>query len=230
VFESYLTLDPLNDEVFSMKDLLSQAKEDRKTRAEFEHNLYDSVRGIKQLIVGLKKQREGPAKGKKTVKFEASDEESIFKTKIKVNDLMNELQESLSQMNDQFKVEAAECVHHINYHKQNIQYYIGYDESAVRGFDQDLEVSVDDLDDGLDQLDVYADFLGKNEYFKMKENFQKALHVMTELFKVERERLHMNAPTTHAELSQQYDADILNRFQAVHELYQKNGKTREKYQ
>lgn len=100
VFESYLTLDPMNDEVFSMKDLLSQAKEDRKTRAEFENNLYDSVRGIKQLIFGLKKQREGQANGKKTVKFEASDEESIFKTKIKVNDLMNELQESLSQMND----------------------------------------------------------------------------------------------------------------------------------
>lgn len=89
---------------------------------------------------------------------------------------------------------------------------------------------MDDLEDGLDQLDVYADFLGKNEYFKMKENFQKALHVMTELFKVERERLHMNAPTTHAELSQQYDADLLNRFQGIHELYQKNGKTREKYQ
>lgn len=68
-------------------------------------------------------------------------------------------------------MEAAECHHHINYHKQNISNIIGYDESAVRGFDQDLEVGVDDFDDGLDQLDVYADFLGKSEYFKMKENF-----------------------------------------------------------
>ena len=82
----------------------------------------------------------------------------------------------------------------------------------MRGFDQDLEVGVDDLEDGADQLDVYADFLGKNEYFKMKENLQKALHVMTELFKVEKERLQMNAPISHAELSEQYDADVLSRF------------------
>lgn len=197
-----MTLDPMNDEVFSMKDLLSQAKEEQQTRGEFEQNLYDSVRGIKQLIGGLKKQQRGQAKGKKTVKFEASDEETVFKTKIKVNELMNELQESLSQMTDQFKVEAAECVHHIDYHKQNIQNYIGYDESAVRGFDQDLEVSIDDFEEGIDQLDVYADFLGKNEYFKMKENLQKAIHVMTELFKVEKERLHMNAPVTRAELGE----------------------------
>jgi hypothetical protein len=52
---------------------------------------------------------------------------------------------------------------------------------------------------------------------------------MTELYKVEKERLQLNAPISHAELSQQFDADILNRFQAVHELFQKNGKTREKY-
>ena len=63
---------------------------------------------------------------------------------------MNELQGSLSSMNDSLKVEAAEYVYHINLHKQNIQNYIGYDESAVKGFDQDLEVSVDDLEDGMD--------------------------------------------------------------------------------
>lgn len=72
----------------------------------------------------------------------------------------------------------------------------------MRGFDHDLEFNVEEYDDGLDQLDVYADFLGKNEYFKMKENFQKALAVMTELYKVEKERLQMNAPITHADLSQ----------------------------
>jgi hypothetical protein len=173
VFESFMTLDPMNDEVFAMRDLLTQAVDERKNREEFERNLYDSVRGIKQLIQSLAKQQKLHAKNKRSTspKMDAKEDESIYKTKMKVNDLMNELQESLSQMNDQFKVEAAECQDHINYHRQNISNMAGYDDSTVRGFDHDFEFNVDDLEDGLDQLDVYADFLGKNEYFKMKENF-----------------------------------------------------------
>ena len=53
---------------------------------------------------------------------------------------------------------------------------------------------------------------------------------MSELYKVERERLHMNAPITYPELQELYDSDVLNRFQGIHELFQKNGQSREKYQ
>jgi len=60
----------------------------------------------------------------------------------------------------------------------------------------------------------------------MKENFQKALYMMTEIYKVEKERLNMNQPTTYQELIEKYDVDTLNRFQNIHELYLKNGKSR----
>lgn len=77
---------------------------------------------------------------------------------------------------------------------------MGYDEASVRGFDLDSTMcgtsdamslsgapseaaaSTADLqllEETFDQLDIYAKFLGENEYFKMKENFQKALDVMT---------------------------------------------------
>lgn len=55
VFMSYMTVDPMNDELFAMKDCLNQAVEEKQNREEFEQNLYDSVRGIKQLIQSLKK-------------------------------------------------------------------------------------------------------------------------------------------------------------------------------
>jgi hypothetical protein len=46
----------------------------------------------------------------------------------------------------------------------------------------------------------------------MKENLLKALTIMTELFKVEKERIHMNAPIQYSDLIQKYDQETLNRF------------------
>ena len=79
---------------------------------------------------------------------------------------------------------------------------MGFDDASVRGFDLDSTLSTTDatsmsgtqsemtsgatsvadlqlLEETFDQLDIYAKFLGENEYFKMKENFSKALDVMT---------------------------------------------------
>ena len=55
VFESFMTVDPMNDEMFAMRDLLGQAVDEKRNREEFESNLHDSVRGIKQLIQSLEK-------------------------------------------------------------------------------------------------------------------------------------------------------------------------------
>jgi len=99
----------------------------------------------------------------------------------------------------------------------------------VKGFDIESEVGAEGYDDSLDKLDIYAKFLGENEYLKMKENYHKALTTMSALHNVERERMHMNAPITYNELLEQYDQDTLQRFQAVHEAYLKSGKSREKY-
>jgi hypothetical protein len=50
-------------------------------------------------------------------------------------------------------------------------------------------------------LDIYAEFLGV-EYIKMKEQFEKAIATMTELFMLENERAKMSAPIQYEELIQ----------------------------
>ena len=81
----------------------SKQKSDRE---EFEQNLHASIRGIKQLLDSVKLQIK--TKG---------DPESIYQTKIKINELMNDLQESLNKMGEGFKQEAMECYAQVNSHK-----------------------------------------------------------------------------------------------------------------
>ena len=71
--------------------------------------------------------------------------------------------------------------------KGELQEVMGF-EDQVKGFDIDMVT-----DDNIDFLDIYAEFLGE-EYIKMKENFQKAIATMTELFMLENERAKMSAP------------------------------------
>lgn len=68
------------DELFSIRDLLLVDSQQKGDREEFEQNLYASIRGIKQMLDSVKLQIK--TKG---------DPESIYQTKIKVNELMNEL-------------------------------------------------------------------------------------------------------------------------------------------
>lgn len=42
----------------------------------------------------------------------------------------------------------------------------------------DSNMDVNTLEDTFEQLDIYAKFLGHDEYMKMRENFTKALAVM----------------------------------------------------
>ena len=72
-------------------------------------NLHASIRGIKQMLNSVKLQIK--TKG---------DPESIYQTKIKVNELMNELQQSLNKMGDAFKQEAMESYAQVNSHKHEL--------------------------------------------------------------------------------------------------------------
>ena len=53
----------------------------------------------------------------------------------------------------------------MNLHKENLALAIGKG-SDVKGFDTSL---VSAMDDNLDHLDIYAEFLGENEFTKAKE-------------------------------------------------------------
>lgn len=55
-------------------------------------------------------------------------------------------------------------------------------------------MQIEDYDDSIDKLDIYAKFLGEEEYVRMKEIYHKASYTMNELFSLEKDRIHMNAP------------------------------------
>jgi hypothetical protein len=98
----------------------------------------------------------------------------------------------LNDLETQFKVQAAELIAEINEHKSNLQSIFGFESSVVKGFDQNLEPN--EFDYSIDQLDIYAQFLGEEEYSKMKDNYCRALTIMTELNQIEKDRVEMNAP------------------------------------
>jgi hypothetical protein len=105
----------------------------------------------------------------------------------------------------------------------DLQDVMGFEDS-VKGFDIDMVT-----DDNIDFLDIYSEFLGE-EYLKMKDNFQKAIATMTELFMLETERARMSAPISYEELTSQYDPYIIERASAIHDSYiVQGGKSRDKY-
>ena len=57
----------------------------------------------------------------------------------------------------------------------------------VKGFDQ---MSVDE---SIDHLDIYAEFLGVEEYEKAKESYTKALQTLESIYKLEIERLQFQS-------------------------------------
>ena len=46
-----------------------------------------------------------------------------------------------------------------------------------------------DVDESIDHLDIYAEFLGADEYEKAKQNYVKTLQTLEQLYKIEIERL-----------------------------------------
>lgn len=90
-------MDPMSDQVFSVGEVALGHHEGKVNRDEFQSDLHDSVRGIKQLTHSLRSQV------KVANPVDKGAQESIYKTKLKINELMNDFQQSLSEMADGFK-------------------------------------------------------------------------------------------------------------------------------
>jgi hypothetical protein len=78
-------------------------------------------------------------------------------------------------------------------HREALSGIYGYEDGIVKGFDLESEIN-DGYDNTIEKLEIYQEFLGENEFIKIKDNFYKALYVMTELHNVEKERIYLNAP------------------------------------
>lgn len=80
-----------------------------------------------------------------------------------------------------------------------MQEILGF-EDRVKGFDLEFMT-----EDSIDFLDIYAEFLGLDEYYLMKENYQKALGTMNELYQVEIDRFRLNAPVEYEDLLERFE-------------------------
>ena len=88
----------------------------------------------------------------------------------------------MDQIGEHLKEEKRMLTSDINLHKSKLSEVLGFGDE-VKGFDTFV------ADDSIDHLEIYADFLGKQEYAKAKENYEKALQLMEMLYRTEIDRL-----------------------------------------
>ena len=115
------------------------------------------------------------------------------------------MKEGFATIGKELKKELNEVTVELSWHREELNDIIGFEDN-VRGFDLEFMT-----DDSIDFLDLYSQFLGyifqilisfsEVEYFKMKENYQKALSTMNEVYQIEIERLRMSSPISYEELS-----------------------------
>ena len=99
-----------------------------------------------------------------------------------VRELITDVKMSLDEIGSHLKDEKNMLVIDIKLHKAKLADVLGYGDE-VRGFDKLL------WDDSVEQLDLYAEFLGPQEYRQVKQGYEKALHTMEQLFQAEIESL-----------------------------------------
>ena len=92
-----------------------------------------------------------------------------------VRELITDVKMSLDEIGSHLKDEKNMLVIDIKLHKAKLADVLGYGDE-VRGFDKLL------WDDSVEQLDLYAEFLGPQEYRQVKQGYEKALQTMEQLY------------------------------------------------
>ena len=101
-----------DDDIFALKDLWFSIQTDKHNREDFEIDLHESVRGIKELVKSYKI----------SMKFNRTERDKLanLATRNKIQTLIGGFKQSLANMGDSFKMELAECQADINLRKQNM--------------------------------------------------------------------------------------------------------------
>ena len=84
-----------------------------------------------------------------------------------------------------------------------------------------------EVDENIDSLDIYAEFLGEEEYTKIKESYERAVRCMRDMCELEVERLKMEV--VQPEDIENIPEQRVEEFKAIHRDYIKAGKSRELY-
>ena len=115
----------------------------------------------------MKKQATHVRGTGKNLKADAIKER--FKGKQKeVRVLISDVKTSLDEIGSHLRDEKSMLIQDIKHHKNKLADVLGYGDE-VRGFDKLV------WDDSLEQLDIYSEFLGPQEYRRIKANYEKAL-------------------------------------------------------
>ena len=155
-------------------------------RQEFQKNLLSNVGAIKTCVIGLKEDIKS-FKMKKAathvvgtgaaLKANVIKERFVAKQK-EVRNLISVVKTSLDEIGSHLRDEKQMLVLDIKYHKAELADLLGYGDE-VRGFDNLIG------DDGADQLEIYEEFLGPQEYARVRRNYEKALQTMEMLYQAE---------------------------------------------
>lgn len=82
--------------------------------------------------------------------------------------MLGAVREIVGQIGIHLDQEQSMLMADIHQHKLRLTEIIGHNDE-VRGFDQSI------VDESIDHLDIYAEFLGADEYERAKENYLKTL-------------------------------------------------------
>lgn len=88
--------------------------------------------------------------------------------------LISDVKESLDEIGSHLRDEKVMLTQDIRLHKAKLADVLGFGDE-VRGFDQMI-------DDSVEQFDIYSEFLGQQEYQKVRGNYERALGTMEMLY------------------------------------------------
>lgn len=145
--------------------------------------------------------------------------ERIRTKKVEVKSLLQDVSMTLQEVGKQLKTEQSHLQHEISHQKNAISEVFDFSD-AVKGFD------VRDLESPLDQIDVYKDFLGEDEFRRVHETYSKTIQTLDLVYQTELERIKL-PDQLQEDLELRNLQQHLDKFEYIYEICQ--GKGREQY-
>ena len=129
------------------------------------------VTGIKEEIKGYQlKKKATHVRGTAALKADAI-KERLKSNQVEVRTLIREVKGNMEEIGQHLAEEKTMLASDIRHHKLKLSDVLGFGDE-VRGFDKVA------WDDSFDQLEIYAEFLGPEEYSQVKNGYERALNTM----------------------------------------------------
>ena len=161
--------------------LLETPYEQQAKRKYFQQDLMENVTSIRSVVSSLKEDIKA-CNFAKTVFKQQEHKIRFNKKRGEVKAMFCDVSDMLDQIGTHLFQEQQMLLYDIHQHKLRLSEVLGFGDE-VKGFDQTT------VDESIDHLEMYAEFLGVEEYEKAKESYIKALQTLESIFKLEIERL-----------------------------------------